>query len=242
MAKFNGMPDREPNEQGATEKQLDYLRRLAPHLKAEDLSSLGKWQASYLIEQAIEAKDDDQEEDSRPPRNSPRSGNKGCLLLKLILAALVFWFVFKTVSKLSNPEMGSGIEDKNVHASGKPDEKPDSTSDALAKVSEADVTKDSDSHMEDSGKKIPAPPIESLKGNVADPLFLKSLEGVSLPVTLSVVEPVSLLNAAGKEGVFPVNSVIKVTKRTERGTLSLEINGAIFVGNESRLSGKVRLR
>jgi hypothetical protein len=96
--------------------------------------------------------------------------------------------------------------------------------------------------MEDSGKKIPAPPIESLKGNVADPLFLKSLEGVSLPVTLSVVEPVSLLNAAGKEGVFPVNSVIKVTKRTERGTLSLEINGAIFVGNESRLSGKVRLR
>ncbi len=39
-----------------------------------------------------------------------------------------------------------------------------------------------------------------------------------------------------------VDSIIKVMKRSELGTLTLEIIGAVFVGHEYRLSEKVRLR
>ena len=41
---------------------------------------------------------------------------------------------------------------------------------------------------------------------------------------------------------IPVDSIIKVMKRSEHGTLTMEINGAVFVGNDYRLSERVRLR
>jgi hypothetical protein len=66
------------------------------------------------------------------------------------------------------------------------------------------------------------------------------LEMIDLPTTLIATEPISLLNAAGKEVSMPANTRINVTKRTGHGTLTMEINGALFVGNESRILGKVK--
>ena len=74
-----------------------------------------------------------------------------------------------------------------------------------------------------------------------EPLILKSLEGVPLPCTLIVTEQASLLNTAGKETTIPVGTTIKVLTRKGLGSLGTEIKGAQFIGNESRLAGKVKL-
>jgi hypothetical protein len=52
------IPDREPNEDPVTDNQLRYIRKLAPDLRMKGgLESLGKWQASALIEQIKEERE-----------------------------------------------------------------------------------------------------------------------------------------------------------------------------------------
>lgn len=91
------------------------------------------------------------------------------------------------------------------------------------------------------------PPATSSSANdakraVPGPQILKSLEGVPLPCTVIVIEKFSLLNAASKETEIPTGWTIKILSRKKLGTLETEINGRLFVGNESRLAGKVKLR
>lgn len=91
----------------------------------------------------------------------------------------------------------------------------------------------------DAELKIQAPPKEKSMPRPREVQL--SLEGVTLPATLTVMKEFNLLNATGQETPIPVNALIKVTQRSGTGTLSMEINGAFFVGNESRLSGKVKM-
>jgi len=70
---------------------------------------------------------------------------------------------------------------------------------------------------------------------------LISVENIPLPVLVIVTDPVELLNATGKDVPIPVDTVIKIKNRTSHGTLTMEIDGAMFVGNEERLAKKVRL-
>ncbi len=53
------IPEREEDEEPATEKQLAYIRHLAPGTKPEHggLEDLGKWQASAIIDQIKEEKE-----------------------------------------------------------------------------------------------------------------------------------------------------------------------------------------
>ncbi len=44
-------PDRESREPNATTKQLEYIRHLLPGIDEKVLASLGKWQASGLIDE-----------------------------------------------------------------------------------------------------------------------------------------------------------------------------------------------
>jgi len=44
-------PDREPREPNATIKQREYVRHLLPGVDEKVLASLGKWQASGLIDE-----------------------------------------------------------------------------------------------------------------------------------------------------------------------------------------------
>jgi hypothetical protein len=74
--------------------------------------------------------------------------------------------------------------------------------------------------------------------------LLDSFEGVSLPCTVVVIgsQSVNLLNAAGKEISFPENTIITINKRSDGGTLTMQIHGKAYVGNEYRLSKKTMLR
>ena len=73
-----------------------------------------------------------------------------------------------------------------------------------------------------------------------NPLILKTLESVSLPCTVIVTEEFSLMNSAGKETSIPVGTSIRVLSRKKLGSLETQIKGATYVGNESRLAGKVK--
>jgi hypothetical protein len=74
--------------------------------------------------------------------------------------------------------------------------------------------------------------------------ILDSIEGIRLPCTVRVMtfQSVNLLNAAGKEISLPENTIITINKRSDNGTLTMQINGALYVGNETRLSKKIMLR
>lgn len=63
---------------------------------------------------------------------------------------------------------------------------------------------------------------------------------MALPATRVTTDEISLLNEAGKETVIPSGSVIEITRRGDKGTLTMTINGALFVGHESRLLGKTK--
>ena len=45
------IPERGPDEEPITEKQLGYIMHLAPNLDEEEVKTLGKWQASSVIDQ-----------------------------------------------------------------------------------------------------------------------------------------------------------------------------------------------
>jgi hypothetical protein len=70
---------------------------------------------------------------------------------------------------------------------------------------------------------------------------LENLEDIPLPVTINVIAPVSLMNAAGAEISIPAETSIVVMKRSPSGVLSMNIGGKVYVGSESRLAKKVRL-
>lgn len=49
------VPDREPDEEDATQRQKAYLKRLAD-IDPVELAKMGKWQASWLIDQIQDVK------------------------------------------------------------------------------------------------------------------------------------------------------------------------------------------
>jgi len=84
--RFPGMPDRDPGERPATSKQCDYLRHLTG-IDELELATLGKWQASWLIDSILQG------------RNSPpaKSSSYGCTVF---LAIFTVWFVWKVIASL----------------------------------------------------------------------------------------------------------------------------------------------
>jgi len=86
------------------------------------------------------------------------------------------------------------------------------------------------------------PPIPTDQAIIQKSEFLTTFEGVNLPVTVITTEAFDLLNQEGKETAIPVGSIVSVEKRGEKGALTTHIKGALFVGSELRLSGKVKPR
>lgn len=78
------IPDREPGEEPATEKQKNYIRRMG-QIAESDLQSLGKWQASSLIDQMQHIKKSGIIENIEQKRKN----KKGCLMM-LILIILIY--------------------------------------------------------------------------------------------------------------------------------------------------------
>lgn len=74
-----------------------------------------------------------------------------------------------------------------------------------------------------------------------DTIFLETLENIKLPVTIRLIEPVSLLDATGREVSLPKGTNILVDKRSAAGTLTIRAGTKTFVGNETRIARKFRL-
>ena len=87
---------------------------------------------------------------------------------------------------------------------------------------------------------VPAPSQEAPPQTHKELPDSASFEGMALPATRVTTDEISLLNEAGKETVIPSGSVIEITRRGDKGTLTMTINGALFVGHESRLLGKTK--
>lgn len=70
--------------------------------------------------------------------------------------------------------------------------------------------------------------------------LIESFNEIKLPAKFVIVAPVSLRDETGKESQFSPDTQIQIENRSEKGILTLRINGALFVGDESRVLGKVK--
>lgn len=66
------------------------------------------------------------------------------------------------------------------------------------------------------------------------------LSQIILPRSFITTHDTLLLEANATEALIPANTKVTIQKRSESGVLTLEINGKTYVGNESRIEGKIR--
>lgn len=191
------------------------------------------------------------------------AGGDGCLVQLLVVAVIVGvigyagmwgWGKFSDWRKGPDAVRKEKIEQierkkKEVMQSLKDEADPFSNGasesakrDAAKKLTELENEKRSLLKEQAEAAKSAATPSGSseTKQAVPEPQILNSLEGVSLPKTVIVTESFNLLNEVGKETKIPVGAIIKIEKRGEKGSLTCEIDGTLFVGNEYRLFGKVK--
>ena len=65
---------------------------------------------------------------------------------------------------------------------------------------------------------------------------------IQYPVTVVTTEKFELLNEVGKETPISEGTIINIESRSDLGTLKMTIGGELFVGNESRMIGKIELK
>lgn len=96
------LPERKPDETNATERQIRYIGHLLDEIDAEDFSldieSLGKWQASSLINRILEIQAGEYnhrtsvEENAKTRyKNKKRSNLVWYLILAFIICLLWIW-------------------------------------------------------------------------------------------------------------------------------------------------------
>lgn len=88
------IPDRQPGEEPATQKQKDYIRALVISIEEAQLNGLGKWQASALIDQIkTEKKSFTNELVSEYVSHAPR--RSGCAILLFPVFGALFYFALR---------------------------------------------------------------------------------------------------------------------------------------------------
>lgn len=109
---FNQLPDKEPREERATEKQLDFLRHLG-EFHESDLSKLGKWQASFLIEKLLVEQGEDPQSSRASLRRSRtrKSKARGCVVVLVLLLLGICYVSFKGSGSSSAPVSESSTKD-----------------------------------------------------------------------------------------------------------------------------------
>jgi hypothetical protein len=75
-------PEKKPNEEPATEKQINYIRHLSKGIELPD--DLGKWQASFLIDKIKHTQDEFHDELAKMRISIEQK--KGCLGVLIIIA------------------------------------------------------------------------------------------------------------------------------------------------------------
>lgn len=206
-------------EEPANEGQKAYLRTFG-YFSEKMIKGLGNLQAAYLIDQAESIKEEGSaslDSQLRTRRKSGR-GRLIVLLAVLVLVTAVAGYLSKREKDETaiHPEPNGGEFAPGDPHSGK----------------EGNVIKKAKpgTQADPIPEEVPAPD--------AKPLELAVIE---FPATVVTTEEIKLLNSEGKETAIAADTPIKIAKRSELGTLTMDIGGELFVGNESRLLGKVRL-
>ena len=219
--KSKGLPSRQPGEGPATDDQLGYLRSLAD-IDEDELQALGKWQASHLITKLVEDRDSGERD------HGARTHSIGGLfkLVFVLILAFIGWKGF------------SFVRDSMANSSS-------ATTDVIPTVATTPARHTLPPKRPLTAESLiePLKPKESeLPAIQIPPGTLATLEDTTLPALLVTSEEITLRNSTGKEVTIPTGTGINVTDRTTHGTLTMQIGGALFVGNESRISGKVELK
>ena len=227
---IKGIPRLQPEEEVASDKQIGYLRSFG-YFSEKLISNLGMWQASYLIDKAIQIKESEESEEDEPRQllrgKTRKSKNGGCGCLLLVGVAL-----FAGAASVKN--CGS---DKNAFPT---------PSLADAEIAPRIPTRPKQAEIETSPPVDQPAPYEdsfailSEKTTAPPRPGLGSFDGLHFPLSIVAIEPFSLLDKAGKETAVAVGTLIQIISRTEKGTLTMEIGGSAFVGNEGRLFYKVK--
>ena len=84
------IPDRQPGEPPATQKQKDYIRALVLEIDEKQLDSLGKWQASAFIDEIKYQKKVFTDEKAK---EYMAQKSRGCLVFFVPIVAAAFYFV-----------------------------------------------------------------------------------------------------------------------------------------------------
>lgn len=212
---LRNIPEKQPGEEPANEGQKGYLRSFG-YFSEKTIKELGALQATYLADQADLIKREGSANidiHQRKPRKLARP------IIIVVLLGLIALVHFKG-KELFNRKADVLADPAARESEAPAPEVPKSAGDRKASDSRADPAP------------VPAPEVPE------KPL---DLAAVQYPAILVATDPFVLLNSAGKETTIAVGTLIKVVKRSELGTLTMEIDGALFVGNESRLVGKIRL-
>ena len=216
------IPARGADEGPATNQQLAQLRSLAP-FKEADLAGLGQWQASYLIDQAEEIRS---QIGSGPP--SAKGGSLTRVLLILLIVAASAGAVWRWMESTAAAKRLAGSVPPDAHATPPA---PGGQTDPFAQL-----------HGDGTKNPTPAQGSAAAKPSQAPDGTLTSLDGVALPIYVITTARFDLLNEVGKETPIPPGSTIHIEKRGAKGSLTMHIKGSMFVGNEMRVLGKVKLR
>ena len=227
---IKGMPPREAEEPAASESQMVHLRSFQIFGETT-LRDLGVLQASYLIDQAKQIREYEEEEKISAAKQNTKRGFGSVVVLVLILGA-IFWGGKQYMDSLSGPPApGSGQSvEPGASPSTKETQKPETPEGGHPQgvVNSALSTGETVSEVK---KPTLSPDLHELT----------TFAGLELPMTVRVIESLDLLNKVGKETTIPVGAIITIEERKNLGSLTMKIGAEGFVGNESRLLHKVRL-
>lgn len=218
---LRNIPEKQSDEESASERQLGYLRSFG-YFSERLIKDLGVWQASYLIEQALLIKEEGSANIDASQNRTRKRGGCGRLLFLLLLLFLVIVIV-RNCSK-------SEIDDT------------DNPSESQSELNIPEVSGNAGEPKVPSGVEHESEVSPAPEASPEAPGMPLDLASVQYPAIVVTTERFGLLNSAGKETPIAVGTLIKIAKRSELGTLTMEIGEELFVGNESRLIGKVELK
>lgn len=231
---LEAVPIKLENEEPMTDKQLKYICHMSG-CAPDAIRHLGKWQASWLIDSLVEQRynaENDDEDGGQIKAPIPQSRN-GCgqrtLLLLIILGFTIYYFFVRSNdSEESPPKTTQPAEitlvEKRAGTNAAINTLPANELETAGPTALPDATKD--------------PAQESDQLDSARPVL--TFTDIELPATFLVLEDIEMLDPAGKEIVIPSKTLIEVVARKPAGTLTINALAETYVGNESRLIGKVR--
>lgn len=218
---LKNIPDKQPKEERASDQQLAYLRSFG-YFSEKLIKGLGAGQASYLIDQALLIKEDGSARIDASNHKTRKKGGCGILVFLLVVGILVIVMV-KKWSGSGNDNPGREFEPQREEISR---EIPKEA--GTPKASERIEPVESVAQTE----KLPSE-------SEATPLKLAEIQ---YPVTVQTTKLFSLFNKEGKETPIAPGTTIEIIERSDLGTLKMEIDGELFVGNESRIAGSIELK